>query len=125
MFFRIGFKQVPNERDFIGWPFQETYEYKTLFYRCRLRVLKRNDTSGIEIGFVRIFRWMPNVFWRGLERFGTFYRFMDSIGVVKSPILSQHLVFENLDRDYVLRKWGVDVRGLRENRIDKLDQILS
>jgi hypothetical protein len=47
------------------------------------------------------------------------------IGVVKSPILSKHFVLENLDRDYVLKKWGVDVRGLREDRMDKLDQILN
>lgn len=125
MLFRMKFKQIPNENQYSGWSFQETYEYYTLFYKFRIRVIKRNYTSGIEVGIVRVFRWLPSAFWRGIERFGKFYRLMDSIGVVKSPILSKHFVLENLDRDYVLKKWGVDVRGLREDRMDKLGQILN
>jgi hypothetical protein len=121
----MNFKQILNENQYGGWYFQETYEYYTPFYKFRIRVIKRDYTNGIEVGIVRVFRWLPSAFWIGIERFGVFYRFMDSIGIVKSPILSNHFVFENLDRDYVLKKWGVDVRGLREDRMDKLDQILN
>ncbi len=125
MFFRMNFKQIPNEREFGGWPFQETYEYYTIFYKCRLRVLKRTNNSGIEIGLSKTCRLIPLLFWRELEKFGKFYRMMLRIGIINHSILSSYVVLENLDRDYVLKKWGVDARGLREDRDDKLNQILN
>ncbi len=117
-------REIPNERNFVGWVFQKTFDYQNLIYKYRIRIVKRDDLNGIEVDFCRILK-LPSIYWRNVEKFGTFYKIMKNLGIVNSPIVVKFITFENLDRIYVLKRWGIDVRGTKEIRDEKLNNLLN